>query len=205
MRGFTIIELLIATSVFSLVLLGALTGFIHTGQLFYKGVTVTQTGATAKQVLDDVSSSINNSSSNSILLYPTSPSGYSYDCVGNVRYTYNNLHTMIDLSVGNSYNPNGNYGILRNLINGCSAPCATTGCSAPLSTATEMLGDHMRLSDFTLTPLSSGKLYTVSVTIAYGDNAVLDTTTTPPTCIGDSQSQQFCAVSDLSTSVYAEF
>ncbi|MGH7157117.1 MAG: PulJ/GspJ family protein, partial [Candidatus Saccharimonadales bacterium] len=120
--GFTIVELLIATSVFSLVLMGALAGFIHAGQIFYKGVSVTQTGADAKQVLDDVSNSINNTGAGQIIASPSS-SQYSYYCVGNVRYTYNSLHTMIDLSVGQSYNPNGNYGILRDVVSGCAAPC----------------------------------------------------------------------------------
>ncbi|MGH7156556.1 MAG: hypothetical protein ACREGG_00335, partial [Candidatus Saccharimonadales bacterium] len=122
---------------------------------------------------------------------------------GNVRYTYNSLHTMIDLSVGQSYNPNGNYGILRDVVSGCAAPC-TSGCSVPFNNPVEMLGDHMRLSDFSITPSNTGKLYTVDVTVAYGTDDVLDTNTNPPSCIGDSQSQQFCAVSNLSTSVFAE-
>lgn len=200
--GFTILELLIATSVFSLVLLGALAGFIRTGQLFYKGVSITQTHGDAKQVLDDVSNSINSTSASKIIPSPPG-SQYSYYCVGNVRYTYNGLHTMIDLSAGQSYNPNGNYGVLRDIVSGCEAPC-TAGCSQPFNNPVEMLGDHMRLSDFSITPVGSGRLYTVSITVAYGTNDVLDQTNNPPTCIGDSQDQQFCAVSTLSTSVYAE-
>jgi prepilin-type N-terminal cleavage/methylation domain-containing protein len=53
--GFTIIELLIATTVFSVVLVGALAGFLEIGKLFYKGVSTTSTQSIANEVLQDVS------------------------------------------------------------------------------------------------------------------------------------------------------
>jgi len=199
MHGFTIIELLLATSVFSVVLLGALGGFIRTGQLFYKGVTITQTHGVAKQILDDVTSSINNTSASKILT--NTSNGYSYICVGSVRYTYN-LYRMIDSSQGQSYAPgSGNYGLMRDTVNGCSAPD-----SSSLGKAAEMLGDRMRLSNFSIAPQGTGHLYTVKATVAYGSDDVLDNPlSNSPNCVGNSQSQQFCAVSSLSTSVFAGF
>src|SRR5665213_1030907 len=135
-RGFTIIELLIATAVFSLVLLGALSGFLQTGRLFYKGVSLTQTQATAKQILDDVSTNIMNTGASKIASSPAG-SSYSYYCVGTVRYTYNPT-IPVQLAQTQTLSAGGNFGLLRDNVNGCSAPCAPSGgCAQPFNNPVE--------------------------------------------------------------------
>jgi type II secretory pathway pseudopilin PulG len=218
MSGFTIIELLLATSVFSLVLLGALAGFLRTGNLFYKGISLTQTQAVTKQVLDDVSSNI--TSSESVEAPNQDPTqGYTYYCIGSSRYTYI-LNNEIGAQDSNYSSPSngGNYGLLKDTLpnNGCAQPCAPGGsCSAPLTNPVEMLSPNMRLSEFLICSQgNSSSLYTVSITVAYGDSSSLSfpnqsTPTcaspsfTAPSCQGSTQTQQFCAVTSLSTSVYA--
>ena len=200
MNGFTIIELLIATTIFSLVLLGALAGFLRAGNLFYKGVSLTQTQGVAKQVMDDVSANIANSSGVNI----GSGNGYNYYCIGNTRYTYR-LNVPYLTASPVDYSHTGNFGLLRDTVSGCPVPCVT-GCAAPLSffTSTEMLGDNMRLAQFSVAATSGSKLYTVNVAVAYGDNGSLNLSNPAnPTCNGSTETEQFCAVSVLSTSVYA--
>ncbi len=209
MHGFTIVELLLATSIFSLALLGALAGFLRTGGIFYKGVTLTQTQAVAKQVVDDVSANI--SSAGTVQSF-TSGGGnhYSYYCIGNARYTYA-LNKEVDLSASPNYSGDGvgNFGLLKDTLpsaGSCPAPCGgTTSCGGgqlPLSaSSSELLGDNTRLYKFDVSKNGSS-LYDISVTMIYGNNSALNTTTDPPTCIGGVSKQQFCAVTNLTTSVF---
>src|SRR5438105_2859585 len=52
--GFTIVELLIATTVFSIVLIVFLATFLRISELFYKGVSLSNTQETARTVLQDI-------------------------------------------------------------------------------------------------------------------------------------------------------
>lgn len=217
MSGFTIIELLLATAVFSLVLLGALAGFLRTGNLFYKGVSLTQTQATAKQIMDDVSANISNSS---VVTAPNQdPStGYAWYCIGNSRYTY----TFNPVGQGAiNFSSGGNYGLIKDTVTSCPIPCDTV-CNSQESTidnGTEMLGANMKLDQFLICSTNAAsKLYTVNLTVVYDSTGNSNPTSAPPTscnpapgtpaytppdCTGNTQQQQFCAVSNLTTSVYA--
>ena len=199
--GFTIIELLLATSVFSLVLLGALAGFLQAGSLFYKGVSLTQTQAVAKQVMDDVSANVAATTS------VQAPEGsYHYYCIGNTRYTYN-LYKPVTPPDSN-FQAGGGYGLLKDTVTGCPGPCDTScgPSTATIHNATELLSSNMRLSQFDIAPAGPGSnLYNIKLTVAFGDSTTTlqagDTAT--PYCSGNTRTQQFCAVSTLSSSVYA--
>src|SRR6478609_5585690 len=109
--GFTIIELLIATTVFSVVLLVFLTAFIRISQLFYKGVNMSHTQETARTVLQDISDDIQ--------FYKTTINttslGQGYFCVGAHRYAFN-LHQQVGA-------PGVQYGIAKQLVSGgCPNP-----------------------------------------------------------------------------------
>ena len=218
-KGFTIVELLIATTVFSIIMLTALTGFLEIGRLFYKGVSATNTQTIANQVSQDI---LGNFTTAGNVSGPNSGNGYTYYCIGNTRYTYD-----IGYEVSSSASPNhaapaggngssgGNFGLLRDVMPGssaCGAPCndqVPTSC--PTSTVkfnnpTELLGDKMRIDAFSVQPGSSTpNFYNLSIVIAYGDDDRLAYTTPndPSTvyCAGNS-SNQFCAVSQITTSAY---
>jgi len=201
MSGFTIVELMIATAVFSLVLLGVLSGFIHTGNLFYKGVSVTQTQNIAKQIVDDVSANI--ASSNGVSFRTTGD--YNFYCIGNVRYTYiiapADPHRTNTTNWGPQSAP-GNYGLMKGTFNSGNCPDPTV---ATLPKDTEMLGDNMRLSQFSINSVGTN-LYNIVLTLAYGANDSLQNPgSSKPACVGGLQAQQFCAVTTLSTSVFAGF
>src|SRR6476646_3013103 len=77
-KGFTIVALLVATAVFSLVLVVFLTAFLRIGQLFYKGVTMANTQEAARNVVQDISDDLQ--------FYQQSPTvgppGTTYFCIG---------------------------------------------------------------------------------------------------------------------------
>ena len=170
-HGFTIVELLIATSIFSVVLLVALNGFFQIGKLYYKGVASSQTQATAQKILDDMSSALQFASSTAItnLLDETTglPAGVNsegkpieYICLGSTRYTYI-LGRQINLA---DWDTSNKFGLLRDSLSspdGCGNPFDTVNPVA-LKNPKELLGSKMRLSNLCL----------MSVTGKNDDNAV---------------------------------
>lgn len=215
--GFTIAELMIATAVFSVVLLVALAGFLDIGHLFYKGVTTTQTGGTANQIFTDLTGNFQTATN---VTNAQSANGYTYYCIGNSRYTYNIGQRVTSVAASHaSPSSGGNFGLLKDTLagtnNACATPCddINTGNSCPsgavrLNNPTELLGDQMRLEQFSIQPNAGVSLnfYNVSIIIAYGDDSVLNYTTqgdpTTVYCAGKTNIQEFCSVSKLDTGVY---
>ena len=229
-QGFTIIELMIASAVFSTVLLVALTGFLQIGRLFYKGVSETQTQDTTRQVVSDISSNLKATSSTVAIPQTFASAGqpYSYFCAGAYRYTYGTYMTGADSghtvqyisSQNNNYDPSAtgvNMGLVKDRVGSgnCPQPCANgssnsaTRCGigtrvaiSSASGATELLGNGMRIGQISINQVGTTSLYNVNVSVVYGEYSVLDYSTTPPTCAGNSSEQRFCAVDQLSTSVF---
>ena len=214
--GFTIIELLIATAVFSIVLMTALAGFLQIGRLFYQGVSTTQTQTVVNQLFQDIVGNFQTAANISSL---QSTNGYTYYCIGNSRYTYNIGKKVILADSPNhaALASGGNFGLLKDILPGataCAPPCNDLGggaCSAgtvPFKSPIELLGDNMRVESFNLqqNPNVGPNFYNVSVVIAYGDDDLLDYTNpkdhSTVFCKSGSFNQQFCAVSRLDSGVY---
>lgn len=215
--GFTIVELLIATTVFSAVLLVALTGFFQIGQLYYKAVNMSHTQQVAQQTLNDMSSAVQFATT---IHLPQSvdPSNTNesrqYMCLGNTRYTY-----ILGHQVDPSDNKIDAFGLLRDTLSG-SAGCASPfgPASTPLHDPVELLGNKMRLSNFCLLQASVNNLNTstcqndpnsllvnlwvIGLKISYGDDDILDNATkTDASCNKNLKTSQLCAVVDLQTTV----
>lgn len=214
--GFTIAELVIATAVFSVILMVAMTSFLQIGRMFYKGITISQTKETAQHVLDSVSVDLQYANSTPSSPLPTDPnSTYQYLCIGNSRYTYM-PHHMIDSSKENwtdNTKPK-DFGLLHDSLPGNNNPCGdpfASNTEAPLggtnpaknnSPTVEMLGNKMQLSSLAVGLTSP---HNVSVHIAYGDNDLLIGNPDDPTCVSDLKSSEFCSVISLNTIVSKNF
>lgn len=231
-RGFTIVELLIATTVFSVVLLGALSGFLQIGHLFYKGVSSTNTQGVANQVIQDISGNFQTNGNFSRVpavgtqVMPVGDEGnnspsYAYYCVGNTRYTYNINHEL-DITVAANHKApgdGGNFGLLKDILpgsSGCATPCdddtgATLTCphgAVRFKSPIEMLGDKMRLSEFEIAPsTSTSNFYNVTLVVDYGEDDALVNKDDPANvkCDPNSGIEHFCSVSRMDTSVYKGF
>ncbi len=187
-QGFTIIELLVATTVFSIVLLVALASFLRMSQLFFKGVVIDHTRIAADQIMADLRAGFNSNSSYG--------NGAGYYCVGGSRYSYL-LYKPVDLSQEDIGQPNPtHYGLVKDTPSGCGAPPGT-----PFVNPQELLGNHMRLSQLDISQASApraGKVYTISLKIAYGDDTALsDGGTSSPSCVGNLSLTEFCTVNSL--------
>lgn len=217
-KGFTIVEIMIATAVFSVVLLAATAGFIEVGHLFYKGVSITNTQEVANHIFQDVNGNFQTAAN--VSATQNGPSGYDYYCVGSSRYTYilNNEVNVSDSGPNHQVaNAGGNFGILKDVLPGgsaCAAPCddlnASVTCvpgSVKFNNPVELLGSKMRVEQFDIEQsTTTSNLYNISIILAYGDDDVL-TYSSPNdlstvSCNSDSNTQQFCSVSRVQTAVY---
>lgn len=209
--GFTIVELLIASAVFSVVLLVALAGFLQIGRMFHKGTSQAATQDVAKQIMNDISDSLQNAAS---VTTTKSHEDFQYMCIGNTRYTFK-IGRAIKTTETN-FSANDKFGLVKDKLpgsNACARPCPET--PAPCDdgetrwqSPIEMLGNNMRVQALSVqpNPSISPDYYTVNLVVAYGDDDLLElaNSSDPASirCKGTTrQNMQFCAVVPYSTSL----
>jgi prepilin-type N-terminal cleavage/methylation domain-containing protein len=195
-RGFTIIELLIATAIFSLVLVVFLTAFIKIGNMFYKGVSITNTQEIARTITDDISNDIRFSGT-APTVFPADAAGHGYFCIGQHRYQYN-----LGQQVGVGGTP---FGLLREDIPSGACSLATPG-QRPL----ELLGDRMQLNSINVDSCPNGLCSMSILVVFYGsDNSVLVSPSgsspaykaADATCSSGSLSSQYCATASYKSTI----
>jgi hypothetical protein len=213
-KGFTIAELLIATTIFSMVLIVILSSFLQVGRMFYKGVSVNNTNEAARNIVDAVASDAR--ISKTITNSQASGSGSFFFCVGSHRYTYK-LATKVNASDIDSPASNTIHaGMVQDTV--------SSGCPNPSSAGInpkQLLGPDMQLNQFSFT--CSLKVCPIPAHLVFygSDNTVFDShiaawknTAADPGkasgapdafCSGNSLSTQFCATSDINTNVTIGF
>ncbi|MCA9329677.1 prepilin-type N-terminal cleavage/methylation domain-containing protein [Candidatus Saccharibacteria bacterium] len=188
--GFTLVELLIATTVFSTILLLCTYGLIQVGNMMYKGRTSAHTQNMARSIIDDISQAIQYggrdlrttviSADGSIIVGSEDTGAF---CVGDKRYRY-----KINTIVGDG---DSDWGLIVD-----SGLTACSYDSVPGAGAKELLANNMSITKFSLTK-STNDNYTINITVAYG---AADTRDASGNCKSGAGSQ-FCAVSKQSTIV----
>jgi prepilin-type N-terminal cleavage/methylation domain-containing protein len=193
--GFTIVELLVALAVFSVVLVVITAAILQISRVYYKGVTETNVQATARSIMDTVSQAIQFSGGNVTDTVATTP-GTSYDfCINNQEYSYRPGYKLVDTSPGANQT---NHALVVRTVSSCSSPTGQNLSGAVIGR--ELLAPNMRLSNMVVKNVGPN-LYQVQVRIVYGDDDLLNNpTATNASCKGVA-GRQFCAVSDLSTVV----
>jgi|GEM_PF-769102 len=226
-NGFTIIELLVATTIFSIVLIVIVASFLQVGRMFYKGVSVNNTNEAARTLVDDIANDIRLSKS-SLYADPTADKNLmnvQYFCVGQHRYTFI-FKTKVqgsDITATNLQAKNIQAGVIQDNTGG---NCHQPSDDPPGTNATQILGPDMQLNNLTLTKSSSetgvsGVRIHTHIVFYGADNTVFDTSDTTMKntasdpgkaagasdafCSGNSLSTQFCAVSDIDTNITLGF
>lgn len=208
--GFTIVELMIATLVFSVILLIATYGIINIGRLYRKSLTSNQTQQTARSIIDTVSQNIK---FNSGPVIPGVNSNFVY-CLGSGK----RLSFLIDGQVkritggGNTTFQHG-FVIDDTPCNNTTQPQAFTYVGTDAILGKELLAPGMRITKFyicypsmqttvdctsSLVNMLSSDLYYINVKVVYGDDDLLSGS--PKDC-KQSAGREFCASSELSTYV----
>jgi prepilin-type N-terminal cleavage/methylation domain-containing protein len=201
--GFTIIELLIATTVFSTILLVASAGIISVGRSYYKGIIQSRTQEVTRSITEDISRSLQLGGNTKVLAnVATAADPVVRFCVGNVRYR----------GYLNSQVTGAARGLTAQRIDQSSNCNITTPTPEP---EIELLRENMRLLKLNVVGVTNDT-WRVEIRVAYGDNVVLDNyndngtpkssdptnpINTEANCSSGLNASAFCATSELDTVV----
>lgn len=213
-QAFTILELMTATVVFSVILLLVSTGIIKIGNAYYKSVLQSRTQETARNIIDEISRGIQFSGEQVRVgdvydaasdPYPKSGGKYGF-CVNGTRYAY-----ILNKQLATS--PSGADQVAATLISYDGACNTFTVDNVTLTTGKELLGVGMRLTDLNIDDNgdTDASTFRITVGIASGEydlladkyknlDGTVGTDGLYDTCKGGAGSQ-YCAVSKLSTIV----
>lgn len=210
--GFTIIELLIATVVFSIVLLTISGAIIQIGRIYFKGVTEARTQEAARSVLADITQDLQMTSGQVTLTgLDNSTAGSQGFCIDTTRFSY----------VLGQQRAGDNHALVADTIPAGCLSSKAQDITGATPAGTELLGDNMRLAKLSIEQQlpNHPTMYKVTARIVYGDDDLLcvaalnncssDTTMSSSQiaaardlrCKDIRSGTQFCAVSELSTMV----
>ncbi|HSX31885.1 MAG TPA: prepilin-type N-terminal cleavage/methylation domain-containing protein, partial [Candidatus Saccharimonadales bacterium] len=115
-QGFTIIELLIATLIFSMVLLLVTVGIMQVTRVYYKGVTESNTQNAARSIVDSISQAIQFDGG---LVTPIAGGTPKYQCINSQQFDFWLGKQLVDgVPSGNQTNQS----LIQRTVGGCAAP-----------------------------------------------------------------------------------
>jgi len=202
-KGFTIVELLIAISIFSSLLIIIVYAFLYGLNTFTKSQIVSNTQETARSIEQNLTQSLSLTASGGYTTIATTTTGnittYGF-CLGQYRYSY-----VPDKKLTTS----NFYGLWQDTYYGCSPSTKSLDLSADPKTQStknlkQLLGNNMRLSNFAITPVVTiGSGYQIQFEVDYGDQLQAnDSGAYKYHCPSGSISSSFCAVAKVDTIVF---
>lgn len=185
-QGFTIVELMIATMVFSSILVAITVGVMHFTKSYYKAVYDSATQNAARTISESITKAIEFSASSNTVTTVTDKGSYKYFCAGGYvfGYTLGQQYNGTSATKGMYMQPNGGV---------CDDAHA-----APAPGHKQLLGKNMRIVNLGIAPNSSNGSYEVTVTVAYGDDDLLNAGYT--SCKAGSGSE-YCSVASFTAVV----
>lgn len=206
-KGFTIIELMIATSVFTMVLLLCTFAILNIGRTYYKGVTTTRTQETARTIMEEITDSIRFGGAE-VRPQEAQEDGVQGFCIGDVQFSYVLDKQLVEQQteeVAGKRTPIANTRAgTSTAVFKKSTPCNGT---PSLAEGTELLKLRMGLDDFSITSVpGSPGVYQVIVRVVHGDIDLLEEIDGkgddgPWQCRNERAGSEYCAVSELITTV----
>lgn len=211
--GFTILELMIATMVFSLILLLTTYGIIRIGNRYYKSTLQTQSQAAARNAIDEVSRNIQFSAGGQVLNPASAAGNTGAYCSNGIQYAY---------VLGRMQDSSGANGAPRHILvarpdpGGCTPPAYSYFQGNLADSGRDMLGNRMRIASFNVAQIGPNpNVYTITLRITTGEDDLLCSpgandcnSTTVSTNLGNGDLQckaqagsTYCAASALSTIV----
>lgn len=204
-KGFTIVELMIATSVFSVILLGATAATIQIGRLYYKGVIMSRVQQSSRRIMEDISRPIQFSGSDVRLSSPKTQVIGGLEtgaiCIGNKRFTYG-INAQVDPNA-TGYTPahKARHAMYQDELSGNNAPCTILDLTQALPAGRELVAENMRLARFN--PTVTDNIWSIDMLLIYGDDDLLaPDANAPERCKSLNAGSQWCATSELKTRVF---
>jgi prepilin-type N-terminal cleavage/methylation domain-containing protein len=195
-KGFTIVELMIATTVLSIILLLVTFMIIGIGRLYTKGINLSRIQDNTRAIVDDVSQHVQLSTQGQFygpITISTSPYYVGEYCIGDARYTFvinkrlGSGATDVPHVLWRDANPDF-------FANACPQAAETSKiadmtATVPYPGGTELVAARSRLTAFSIAEevnsgtVSTPGLYDIHVGLAYGDDDQLcDSSATPDPC-----------------------
>lgn len=195
--GFTIVELLIAMTGFSFILLLVTVVMINIGNIYGKGINQTKLDDAARYISSDLSRQLKyNKVSNFNSSITDATSAIKAYCIGNSKYTY-----ILGYRAGDRYGS----GNLKHVILKTSIPPGESDCNPEnmytTSEGEELMPKNSSVSFFEVS--NTGFQYTISIALAYGDKLRMDNYGGMNVKCDSVNNYYNCAVSSLTTVVSA--
>lgn len=192
--GFTIVELMVATLVFSVILVVVTSGILFFSKNYYRGASSSNVQATSRRIAEVITQNIQFSNATVSLPAsgPTTIGDVKQFCAGGYVFVFREGAMY---SKGSSLTTNPGLYMRPMLSSGTCAPLSDD----QLTGGQQLLGDRMRLTYLTLT--GSDRVYTLSFKVAYGDDDMLTATTGDTVECRPGRGSEYCSVSGLSVSV----
>ena len=215
-KGFTLVELMVSTAVFSLVLLGAMAAIIQVTRLYYRGIHFAKTQEVARSTLEEITQSIqftNEEITSPTKAMPTPPvidknnEHVGYFCVGSKMYYYA-LDRQLKSGGSNEAKKQKAHVLWVDDDDCIGAPPSVNEINnklnnTNLSGGRELLSENMRITQLSIMPTTTTGLYTIKLAIAYGDDDLLEVSgdNTRRICQSSKFGVELCATSELSATV----
>jgi len=199
-NGFTIVELMVAITVFTVLLLIASTVVTQITRLYYKGVIISRTQNSAREIADGVTRTLQFSSGQTVSLVAAGP--LNYLCVGQTRFTYDLNKKIV---AGSSINEHALWQDKIVTPANCSDNPPDLNSSNPGGNeGRELLENNMRLKTLAVSGPNAIGVYDVTVSVMYGDDDLItfDSSSNPVSCKGAVAGSQWCAISEFNTQIY---
>lgn len=205
--GFTIVELMLAMSVFSLILIASTAGIVQISRLYYKSAITSRTQDNARSIVTELSRSLQFSGATPVI----NDTGVEYTpgktvrsvCIGSLRFSYA-LNQQVGVDTP--------YALWRD--NDADSVCTPLDLTDPSLSSTsegiELIGENSRITRLNVAN-NRAKEYSIELTVAYGDSDLLlaldasgNETTDPLNtvryiCRPSGPSTQFCATAEIET------
>lgn len=208
--GFTIIELMIATLVFSTVLAMLTAGVIYFTNMYYKGMNLTNTQRITRAITDNISQAIQFSGGN--IASGATEDGLQVICIGSKRYTFVPGRMVTKNGQPTSAGDDAGYrGLFVDTVqSGCNASMAALSATdfrsrqnisgAGLVSPLELLGSRMRLTHLSVDP-AGVNTFNIQISVASGDEDLITSKIGYNVRCKSSAGSQYCATSKLTTTV----
>lgn len=215
-KGFTIVELMIATAVLSTLLVLVAVVMIGIGRLYYKGINQSRIQNNTRTVVANISRQLqlitSDGTTNSLPFLSTDTANPRRDkqildgskvftisayCIGDTRYTY-----ILNRQIGTDTHQIPHVLWRDKTPGGGCGPANLT--NANLSPGVELIGPNSSLTAFSITNPSGPESYVITVAEAYGEifgpTSLFTGSGINTTCLGNT-GDEFCATASLTTTI----
>lgn len=205
-------ELMIALSILSTILIMSTVILMQIGKWYSKGVNAANLQNTSRNLSGDVSAALQFGSGAPRSGGPINIGGETIlaRCISNVRYTY-----VLNRALGDDQGVLTKHVLWRDTLQnstGCT-PLNITGDTVvassaldtsdpdPMANGFEMASKHMRLISFDIAGSAAGDdTYIITTRMGFGDSDVFNDPANPTSCLGG-PSSPYCSLSSFSTTV----